>query len=129
MSERFVHRALLALALAGLFAGTAAYLYDRPDLARLVWSAATLPVVVGLAVSIVRDFLMGRVGVDAIALFSMSVAILLGEPLAGIVVAIMYSGGNALEDFARGRAERELRALTDRTPRHPRRLPTCQCRV
>jgi heavy metal translocating P-type ATPase len=117
VSERFVHWALLALALAGLIAGAAAYFYDRPDLAGQVWSAATLPVVVGLAVSIVRDFLMGRVGVDAIALFSMSVALLLGEPLAGIVVAIMYSGGNALEDFARGRAERELRALTDRTPR------------
>ena len=117
MSERFVHRALLALALVGIFAGTAAYLHDMPELAGGIWGAATLPVVVGLAVSIVRDFLMGRVGVDAIALFSMSTALLLGEPLAGIVVAIMYAGGNALEDFARGRAERELRALTDRTPR------------
>lgn len=117
MSERFVHRALLMLALAGLVVGTAAYFYERPVLAGWIWSAATVPVVVGLAVSIVRDFLMGRVGVDAIALFSMSVALILGEPLAGVVVAIMYSGGNALEDFARGRAERELRALTDRTPR------------
>jgi len=117
VSERLVHRALLALALVGLFAGTAAYLYDEPGLAGRIWGAATLPVVVGLAVSIVRDFTMGRVGVDAIALFSMSVALFLGEPLAGVVVAIMYAGGNALEDFARGRAERELRALTDRTPR------------
>ena len=54
---------------------------------------------------------------DAIALVSMSAALALGEPLAGVVVAIMYSGGNVLEDFARGRAERNLKALTDRTPR------------
>src|SRR5690606_3869371 len=93
VSERFVHRALLVLALAGLVVGTAAYFNERPVLAGWIWRAAAVPVVVGLAVSIVRDFLMGRVGVDAIALFSMSVALILGEPLAGVVVAIMYSGG------------------------------------
>jgi hypothetical protein len=36
-----------------------------------------------------RDFLAGRVGVDAIAFGSMSAALLLGETLAGIVVAVM----------------------------------------
>ena len=70
-----------------------------------------------LAVSIVRDFWIGRIGVDAIALVSMTAALALGQSLAGVVVAIMYSGGNVLEDFARGRAERDLKALTDRTPR------------
>ena len=43
----------------------------------------------------------------------MSAALLLGQPLAAIVVAIMYAGGTVLEDLARGRAERSLRALTD----------------
>ena len=48
---------------------------------------------------------------------SMSAALALGEPLARVVVAIMYAGGTVLEDFARGRAERDLTALTDRSPR------------
>jgi heavy metal translocating P-type ATPase len=117
MNERRVHGFLLALAVVGLSAGAFAYLGARPGVAAWLWAGATAPVVLALAVSIVRDFLAGRVGVDAIALVSMSAALALGEPLAGVVVAIMYSGGNVLEDFARGRAERELRALTDRTPR------------
>ncbi len=83
----------------------------------MIWTAASLPVIAVLAVSILRDFWIGRFGVDAIALVSMSAALLLGQSLAGVVVAIMYAGGTVLEDFARGRAERDLKALTDRSPR------------
>jgi heavy metal translocating P-type ATPase len=78
---------------------------------------ATAPVVAGLAVSIVRDFLAGRFGVDAVALVSMSAALALGQPLAGAVVALMYSGGNVLEDIAIARAAHDLRSLVDRAPR------------
>uniref|UniRef100_UPI00339D4683 heavy metal translocating P-type ATPase n=1 Tax=Aquibium sp. A9E412 TaxID=2976767 RepID=UPI00339D4683 len=65
----------------------------------------------------VAEFLRGRVGVDAIALVAMAAALVLGEPLAAVVVAIMYAGGNVLEEYARGRAEYNLKALTDRSPR------------
>ena len=64
-----------------------------------------------------RDFLAGRVGVDSVAFVSMSGALVLGQNLAGIVIAIMYAGGNVLEDFAVARAERDLRSLIDRAPR------------
>ena len=94
---------------------------SRSDLADLFWTLATAPVVAGLAVSIVRDFLAGRFGVDAIALVSMSAALALGQPLAGAVVALMYSGGNVLEDIAVARAEHDLRALVDRAPREAHR--------
>jgi len=56
-----------------------------------------------------RDLLAGRIGVDAMALVSMTAALLLGETLAGVVVAVMYPGGNVLEDFAVARAERDLK--------------------
>jgi heavy metal translocating P-type ATPase len=70
----------------------------------------------------IRDLLAGRVGVDAIALLSMSAAVVLGETLAGVVVAVMYAGGNVLEDVAVGHAEGELRSLIDRAPRLAHRL-------
>ena len=65
----------------------------------------------------IRDFLAGRVGVDSVAFVSMSAALVLGQNLAGVVVAIMYAGGNLLEDIAVARAERDLRSLIDRAPR------------
>jgi heavy metal translocating P-type ATPase/RND family efflux transporter MFP subunit len=60
---------------------------------------------------------MRRMGVDAVAFVSMAAALALGQTLARVVVAIMYAGGNALEDFAIGRAERDLKSLIDRAPR------------
>ena len=93
----------------------------RGELADLAWTLATAPVIAGLAVAIVRDFLAGRLGVDAIALVSMSGALALHQPLAGAVVALMYSGGNVLEDIAVARAEHDLRSLVDRAPREAHR--------
>jgi heavy metal translocating P-type ATPase len=119
--ERVLRWALVSIAVAGLTAGILAYAADRSDLADLSWTLATAPVVAGLAVSIARDLLAGRFGVDAIALVSMSAALALGQPLAGAVVALMYSGGNVLEDIAIARAEHDLRSLVDRAPREAHR--------
>ncbi|MEJ1160042.1 heavy metal translocating P-type ATPase [Prosthecomicrobium sp. N25] len=117
ISERLLKRALVAIALAGLSAGLLVWAAGRHDIALWIWGAGTVPVVVALATGIIKDFLAGRVGVDAVALLSMSAALALGETLAGAVVALMYAGGNLLEDFAVGRAERELAGLVDRAPR------------
>src|SRR5664280_250044 len=119
--ERVLRWALVSIAIVGLAAGILAYVAGRSGLADLCWTLATAPVVAGLAVSIVRDFLAGRFGVDAIALVSMSAALALGRPLAGAVVALMYSGGNVLEDIAITRAEHNLRSLVDRAPREAHR--------
>jgi heavy metal translocating P-type ATPase len=119
--ERVLRWALVSIAVAGLAAGIAAHVAGRSDLAVFFWTLGTAPVVGGLAVSIVRDFLAGRFGVDAIALVSMSGALALGQPLAGAVVALMYSGGNVLEDIAVARAEHDLRSLVDRAPREAHR--------
>ena len=116
-SERVLSRALIAIATLGLSAGILARLAGYPDLADTFWWVATAPVAAGLAVSIIRDLLAKRLGVDAIALMSMVGALALGQPLAGAVIALMYSGGNMLEDIAVGRAEHDLRALVDRAPR------------
>ncbi len=48
----------------------------------------------------IRDLMAGRMGVNSVAFVSMSGALVLGQNLAGIVVAIMYAGGNLLEDIA-----------------------------
>ena len=85
--ERVWRWTLVLIAVAGLTAGIAARIAGRSELADLFWTLATAPVVAGLAISIVRDFMAGRLGVDAIALVSMSAALALRQPLAGAVVA------------------------------------------
>jgi hypothetical protein len=70
LSERVFRRALIVIAIAGLLLGLVAWAMDRRDLANWCWAAGTIPVVVGLLLSIVHDFLAGRLGVDAVAFVS-----------------------------------------------------------
>ncbi|MDI1449035.1 heavy metal translocating P-type ATPase [Polyangium sp. 6x1] len=55
-------------------------------------------------------------GVDLIAVLAMAGALVLGEYLAGAIIAVMLTGGAALERFAVARARRELGALLERAP-------------
>ncbi len=121
--DRLLPRFLVGVAVTGLAVGGLARVAGYASLADLSWILATIPVIAGLTYSIIRDVIAGRLGVDAIALVSMAGALALGQPLAGAVIALMYSGGNVLEDFAVARAEHNLRALVDRAPRiaHRRR--------
>ena len=115
--ERSARRGLIVVAVAALALGLMFWWSRWDAAAHWIWTIGTVPVAAGLLISMIRDFLAGRVGVDAIALVSMSAALLLGEPLAGVVVAVMYAGGSVLEDYAVAKAERDLRSLVDRAPR------------
>jgi heavy metal translocating P-type ATPase len=117
MNKPFLRRVIIILALVALGAGLAASFLGRAWLANLFWITGTIPVIVALCVSMVRDLFIGRLGVDAVAFVAMLAAVILGAGLAAIVVAIMYAGGNVLEDFAIARAERDLKSLVDRAPR------------
>ena len=115
--EHLLRRALILVALTALGLGLAAAAFDRPAAAQWCWIGGTVPVILGLCFSIARDLKSGRMGVDAVALISMIAALALGAALAAAVVAVMYAGGNVLEDFAVSRAKRDLKALVERAPR------------
>ena len=117
MSGRFLRRALILWALAALSAGLLASLQGLDAPASWIWAAGTVPVIAALGVSITRDLVTGRMGVDLVALISMTAALVLNANLAAVVVAVMYAGGTVLEDFAVARAERDLKSLADRAPR------------
>lgn len=54
---------------------------------------------------------------DYIAFLAMAIAIITDEYLAGTVIALMYTGGEALESYASHRAEASLSALLARIPK------------
>ena len=71
-----------------------------------------LPLVWGLA----RKLFAGTFGSDLLAGISIVTSILLGEYLAGVLVVLMLSGGEALESRAVSRAGDVLNALARRMP-------------
>ena len=77
--------------------------------------------VVGAVIAItawdmVRDILRAHFGLDILALIAMIATLLVGEYIASLVIVLMLSGGEALEDYASRRAARDLTALLDRSP-------------
>ena len=109
--------ALAAIPASALICGLAAMAISRSDLATWIFIAGIVPVLLALLWSIVKSLLRGEYGLDIIAALSMSGALLADEALAGVVVALMYSGGLLLEDYAQGRAMREMTALLGRVAR------------
>lgn len=108
--------ALCCVALAGIAAGLIAARLGNQDAATWIWALASLPVLIALLFQIVRALPRGEIGLDILAAISMITAILLREPLAGTVIALMYAGGQLLERYAEGRAERDMTALLGRVP-------------
>lgn len=72
---------------------------------------------VPLLVATVRQLLHREFGVDLLAVLAITGSLLLGEYLAGSVIVLMLSGGEALEAFALRRARRSLSSLAERAPR------------
>lgn len=61
-------------------------------------------------------------GVDVIALLAVVASLTLGELLTAAIIGLMLATGQFLEDYAAGRAQRELTALVDRAPKMAHRL-------
>ncbi len=113
---------MLLVSVLALTVGGVAALAGAGWLADVVWAGATAAVAIRLVVDIVADLLRRRAGVDVIALLAMVGALALGQFLAGAVIAVMLTGGQALEVYAAGRARRELTALLDSAPRVAHRM-------
>ena len=103
--------------LAALGVAGAAALLGAPLITRGVLIALTAAVIVVTAYGSARELLRGEIGVDIIALLAMIGALLLGQYLAGAIIAVMLASGMALEQYATTRARRELSSLISRAPR------------
>ena len=110
--------ALLTLAVLG---GAAAWFAGARAAADLVWAAVTVVALAPAAWTMLRQLWRRQFGVDVIAVLALLGALLVGEYLAGAVIAVMVATGRALEEYARRRATRDLRALLERAPRQARR--------
>ena len=64
----------------------------------------------------------GEWAIDLVSVLAIVGAVLLREPLAGLVIVLMRSGGEALEQYAAGRASAALRELEAAAPRVAHRL-------
>ncbi|HET8659107.1 MAG TPA: heavy metal translocating P-type ATPase [Micromonosporaceae bacterium] len=104
-----------------LLAGLAAVLAGAGRVGTGLWAAATLLGLAYSTVSLVVAVRRRQPSVDVIAWLALAGALLVGEELAGAVIALMLASGVLLEARAAERARRELSLLAARAPRTARR--------
>lgn len=88
------------------------------------WSGVSPWLLAGFAVlmaarsawAMVRELRRGTFGVDILAVTAIVASVVVGEYWAAIVIVLMLTGGEALEDYAANRAKRDLTALLSRAP-------------
>jgi heavy metal translocating P-type ATPase len=105
--------ALLLLAVAGIL-----HLSGYPLLAQ--WTLLLIIVIGGvpLLIETARQLWRREFSVDVIAILAIAGSAALGQYLAGAIIVLMLSGGEALEAFALRRARSSLSALAERAPRN-----------
>jgi heavy metal translocating P-type ATPase len=112
-----------------LGAGGTAWLVGWRDLADWCWIVGTVMALGPAVWWVLASLRKGRAGVDLIAVLSLVGTLLVGEYVAGALIAVMLAGGRALEAAAERRAKHDLRTLLERAPRFARRRIGAEVRV
>lgn len=87
----------------------------NPQLAVVAYVVVGVTILV-TAVDMFKALKAGQWGLDILAVVAMIATLAVEEYLAGLIIALMLTGGEALEDMAAGRASRELDSLINRRP-------------
>ncbi len=119
---RWRHWLLPVLALTVIMSGLALRAGPFSAGAQALWLGGL--VVLGLPVVFrtLRGALRGRFAADLVATLAIITAVVLGQPLPGLVVVLMQTGGEALESYAARRASRAVAELEAQAPRLAHRV-------
>ncbi|WP_446681775.1 P-type ATPase, partial [Chryseobacterium taichungense] len=87
------------------------------------YCAKTLITATGIIMSVILlkgmiDVLRsGNFGVDILAISAIAATLAVGNYWAALIILIMITGGDSLEDYAQKKARKDLKSLLDNTPR------------
>lgn len=75
-----------------------------------------------MLIEMIQTIRLGKYGVDILAITAIVATLLVGEYWASLMVLIMLTGGDSLEEYASHQASRELRTLLTHSPEKAHRL-------
>lgn len=107
---------LFGLTISGLAVGGLLSLAGQQAAANLAWIVTTLAGLVPAVGWVVSSLRRRQPGVDVIAVLALVGTLVVGEYIAGALIAVMLASGRLLELRAGARAERDLRLLLAAAP-------------
>lgn len=88
----------------------------QPFIARAIVTVAGGFLALTMFIGMIKTLRSGSYGVDLLAITAIIVTLIFGEYWAALIIVLMLVGGETLEDYAAGRANRELSALLKKSP-------------
>ncbi len=109
-------------AIGGLILGAAEmFAFRNADTARWVWYGTLVVGGAPVVVKTLSGMMRRRFAADIVAMLAIVTAILTDEAFAGVIIVLMQTGGEAIDDYGFRRASSSLEALIARAPRLARR--------
>ncbi len=110
------------LALGVLAVGFIRWMVTGSGLGDWFLTTALAVAAVPIVIDTIRDARRGHFATDIVATLAIVGSLVLGHPIAGLVVVMMKQGGEALERYAHSRASMAVRALEEAAPRIAHRI-------
>lgn len=92
------------------------YGFHQPLLAQVIVSIVGSLLALSMLVGMVKTLRSGQYGVDLLAIMAVIATLAVSEYWAAMVILVMLTGGDALEDYAAQKANSELKSLLDNSP-------------
>ncbi len=107
---------LLALAVLALIVGALLYFLGQQTISEWVMGTVAISECLPIIKSMWEDIRSGTYGIDILALTAIITSVILRQDFAAMIIVVMLTGGESLEDYAERRAHSELDALLKGTP-------------
>lgn len=110
----------------GITALISEFIFDQPRIAFLIIATTGGILAFLMFVEMIKTLRSGKYGVDVLAITAIIATLVVKEYWASLMILIMLTGGDSLEDYANKKASRELQNLLDNTPRTAHKLENDQ---
>ncbi|AMV61319.1 cobalt ABC transporter ATP-binding protein [Pediococcus damnosus LMG 28219] len=100
----------------GILALILEFIFHLQLAAQIIITAVGIVISISMLIEMIKTLRAGKYGVDLLAITAIIATLAVGEYWASIVVLVMLTGGDSLEDYAAHKAGKELQTLLDNSP-------------
>lgn len=100
----------------GFAALLAEFLFKNPAIAYMIVAITGGLIAIQMLIDMIATLRSGKYGVDILAITAIVATLAVGQYWASLVVLIMLTGGDSLEDYASRQASKELQELLSHSP-------------
>lgn len=107
---------LAATIVIGIVALILQFVFGQPVTAQILVTGLGTLMAFSMLIEMIRTLRSGKYGIDLLAIMAIVATLAVGEYWASLLVLVMLTGGDSLEDYAAQRAGLELKSLLDNSP-------------